>query len=464
MKVFLIILVTLLAVSCQVGTYSRCGDSCKDWEICNEEKGWCETAEGFCDYNKNECEAPYYCDSEHKCIDISCNSEFNTCEDYEICMTSTADPYGTCYPKVGRCNSYYDCTFPDQICLADHRCDKPCINYICTSNSTCEVNADMQEECICDAGFYRQGEECIAYPPDCNGVTCSDHGTCIVNADETLKCDCNEGYKADGLSCNEIDLCIDVECENWQQCDAGSCILKDGFCETTCDGDDVCNKTHQCIGNPCEEWEDFIQGDTETDDGCTLTDGFCYDDNDCTDEQICDVNHECSDVCIGSRCGETQTCIASNHAFECRCDALSYPSGVECIPYASVLVKPVISVGVISGNNTLVGWKMTDISNDFNDAVICTLNDLNGCTYKLQGEERESYLLVKIHKGLLKPNYVSDLYVLSGEAEFNDLKAGIISMTDVKLAHAPITIETYGYNVPGNSSKINYLVLVTTSN
>jgi len=110
-----------------------------------------------------------------------------------------------------------------------------CENIDCSNNGTCYVDHGYYTRCMCNDGYYEQGNNCIKYSckdgyeldgticikkcQDCQGEEtynsnpcenkdCSGNGYCKSDPDRTVYCNCYKGYKSEtGL------LCVVSECD-----------------------------------------------------------------------------------------------------------------------------------------------------------------------------------------------------------------------------------------------------------
>ena len=164
-------------------------------------------------------------------------------------------------------------------------------------------------------------ETCSINQPDpCEDVECSNHGTCILSSGEA-SCQCDQGYSPNGLNCELNDPCSDILCENWETCNQGACLL-----------------------NPDR----------------------CYDDSNCQDEQICDINHNCiiqSSPCEGVDCSQRGQCTEENSVALCLCHEGYHSEGLACVETQQQTVEPVVTITASTIYNP---WYLPEMAIDGN--------------------------------------------------------------------------------------------------
>ncbi len=214
--------------------------------------GTCDATSGTAVCNCND---GYHEDGQLNCIEDVDLCEGVNCEDWEHCVN------GGCVVNTGMCNKDSDCSSND--CDTDtHTCvggSDSCYNVTCSGHGTCVSDGygyNASVSCNCDDGYHADGLNCIpdGEPNPCENITCSGHGTCKVDESSNAYCDCEDGYEASGLSCNVyVDPCEGVECDEWESCSEGSCILKDGRCneKTDCESSEACDIDHTCVNDVC---------------------------------------------------------------------------------------------------------------------------------------------------------------------------------------------------------------------
>lgn len=95
--------------------------------------------------------------------------------------------------------------------------------------------------------------------------------------------DCKDGQHCFNKHCSECSE--DAHCEDFETCNGGSCILKDGMCRTN----DDCTAGQICENNECTACESDAQcgPDSRCSNGACLERGSCNQDEDCADDEDC---------------------------------------------------------------------------------------------------------------------------------------------------------------------------------
>jgi peptidoglycan-associated lipoprotein len=95
--------------------------------------------------------------------------------------------------------------------------------------------------------------------------------------------DCHEGEHCINKHCQQCG--DDSQCEAFEQCQAGACVLRDGACRADgdCKNGGVC-KNHKCA--PCEDDRE-CGADKTCQDGRCIKRGTCEKDEDCADDEDC---------------------------------------------------------------------------------------------------------------------------------------------------------------------------------
>lgn len=101
--------------------------------------------------------------------------------------------------------------------------------------------------------------------------------------------DCKEGQHCFNKHCSQCSE--DEHCEDFESCNAGSCILKDGMCRTN----DDCTAGQICKNNTCTACESDSQcgSGSRCSDGACLERGSCQKDEDCADDEDC-IDGKCT--------------------------------------------------------------------------------------------------------------------------------------------------------------------------
>ena len=265
----------------------------KTWEKAPLCDWFCK--EGFYKTETNSCE--------------KCN-----CEDWELCGEQ-----GLCSLGEGRCDTNGDCRLDNQICNNENYCidaDNPCEGQVCNNHGICSV-VEGQAICICDEGFYNNGNLSCANP--CEGKLCSNKGTCIATNMLDAHCECDLNYFADRFNCIS-------PCEGHWDCNLGDITeLPDRTgirALGTNDPRGVCTAS-----------------DSETA-SCECFSGYSDDDNDLI----------CTSICSGVTCGGHGTCVVTTENLpSCNCDlgySIDSRDTLVCININDCSPNPCLNHGI----------------------------------------------------------------------------------------------------------------------
>ena len=261
---------------------------------------------------------------------------------------------------------------PSKIGAPSGDCGECCGNGQCEAGyaETCEACPQGCGACcgntFCEPQF---GEDCESCAGDCGPCVefCGD-GDC--NGDE----DC-DSCPVDCGPCQ--DPCGDGLCDNSEDCDScpddcgpcpgDSCMGNCGGQADTCFCDDVCFDFGDCCDDVCD-WCDELEGcnscepDCTTpwgfekecgDDGCGGLCGFCPDNEQCTEQGICELIQQgmsCSEILqCGNGCGGDWNCIMDCYGegsvegqqlywalMQCGIDVCGLPPAMACLQQAFV--------------------------------------------------------------------------------------------------------------------------------
>ncbi|MDX9805384.1 MAG: alpha-amylase family glycosyl hydrolase [bacterium] len=290
---FLLIITVTLFSACDKSEKSPCdGVDCSGHGVCDDASGRavCNCDDGFVPSGVLEC-----IEAADPCAGVEC-------EEWESCVN------GDCRPVSGRCNEDEDCTGSATCDKETHTCIGPCSGIDCGGHGECKEGGygsgsgyESGIYCECEDGYVNFVDDGIPTCVDkddipdgedtdhdnpCDGVKCSGKGNCDV-VDGGPECICDKGYVAEGLEC-VADLCAGVVCEEWEECSEGTCELKSGR---------------------------------------------CYDSDDCTGEDKCDIaTHECGeDKCVSVDCENGGVCTIENSKAVCNCPNGFKPDGTKCV-------------------------------------------------------------------------------------------------------------------------------------
>ncbi len=139
------------------------------------------------------------------------------------------------------------------------------------------------------------------------------------------------------IGCDEekettIDLCKNITCEEWKTCNStnGACELNSGRCDSQsdCSENMICDENHNCINpnNPCENQFCSNHGVCIIENSsakCNCNSGFDNDGLNCIDINECENGTH--------NCHENANCINNNGGFSCECKSGFGGDGVSCI-------------------------------------------------------------------------------------------------------------------------------------
>jgi hypothetical protein len=307
---------------------------------------------GLCD-DENECTAD-------QCLEGFCVHEIqvgNSCGDSEdLCIPSVCNDQGECVSQPVLCDD-------EDACTNDH-----CLDGICSHN---QVNCDDGAVCNEDScnevtgcvhsyleGFCFDDNECTAdlcsgdavvsengdgssgcYWEDLDSVcddgnACTDTDTCIGGSCVGESSSCDDGSACTIDSCDEQGcVYLDVDCNdgafcNVDSCDAVTgCVHSDtpGFCfdDNECT-EDLCSGAAVSLGSSGCYWEN-LAGDCDDDDACTLLDA-------CVDGSCAGTAVECDDgiICTQNTCDVDGNCQYPNTPNAAPCDDGDPCAGDQC--------------------------------------------------------------------------------------------------------------------------------------
>jgi len=215
------------------------------------------------------CSCNFGADLPESCMVGDCEGT-KTCVESAICLDQPGEcPYGMCNLGEGACKAQ------------------------------CEMNHDM---CIslCALPFSPPGCD-----SDCDDSRSECRDDCEESADDCNACDGSWG------SCEIVDPCCGVNCEDNEECDGGSCVCADTTERCAADG------TGNGVDDDCDGAVDEICTDCVDEDVRP-----CKDNNNCTGTQEC-VSGEweaCqkNNLCCGVNCGTNKVCEGSTGNCICK--------------------------------------------------------------------------------------------------------------------------------------------------
>jgi hypothetical protein len=315
------------------GTACNDGNACTVEDVCSQ--GQCKgTITTTCP--ANDCQEPGTCEPLTGACDAARpRTDGTTCEDGNLCTRNDVCHAGLCVSgsilkcegdgpcQMAQCNSTTGTCGPSQPVADGTACDD---QNLCTLQSTCLggrcVGQGWQacgdsNPCRADSGCDPKTGHCIAGPvPD--GAGCEDGNPCTVN-DRCVAGRCAAGPL---LQCPRIDLCRQPPTCNPT---SGSCAVgasvPDGV---SCDDGNLCTQVDQCRDGQCQGGNPVVcqsVGACSDPGTCNLTTGKCgapvpkADGTACNDSDVCTRVDTCrSGNCVGTGpivCSITRSCEVS---------------------------------------------------------------------------------------------------------------------------------------------------------
>ena len=292
---------------------SECNDNgdCDDDNVCTDDA----CVDGFCQNlnNSNPCDDDDECTETDVCTNGVCQGfNLKNCDDGNVCTTDSCDSQFGCLNQnnLNPCDDGSVCTFNDRCLLGE--CRGTMTN--CNDGNPCTADS-------CDPIIG-----CLNFAD--NAQACSDGDPCTVNDR------CQNGVcRSDDLDCNDfvdctVDSCVDGECLNTPN----DSVCDDGL---FCTGQETCNLQFgcqpeiffcddgvDCTVDSCDENQDTCiftpnNGLCDDEDDCTLdmcdqTEGCFYEEQDCSDFNVCTddecVDGECMYVNNTAPCNDNDPC------------------------------------------------------------------------------------------------------------------------------------------------------------
>jgi MYXO-CTERM domain-containing protein len=370
-------------------------DQCHEVGICDTQNGTCsdplkpddaECDDGSLCTQSDSCQGgvctgadPVVCTASDQCHDIgSCDPDSGTCSDPVKADGELCDDGDGC-TQTDTCQAGVCMGGDPVVCSALDQCH---LVGICDSQTGLCSNPEKADDTACDDGdLCSQSDSCQAGV--CTGSNliactasdqCHDVGTC-----EPASGICSNPAKTDGTSCDDGDLCSQVdtciagvcsgdspvECVAQDQChEIGSCDPGSGLCSnplkadaTACDDGDGCTQSDTCLAGVCQAGDPVVCSAL---DQCHLAgvcdsqSGLCSnpekaDGTDCDDQSVCTLADTCqAGVCTGQaldcddqnectldECDATEGCRHTEQDCDvtagCNCSAASNSHGAQSI-------------------------------------------------------------------------------------------------------------------------------------
>jgi len=295
--------------------------SCKEGFICNDDKHCVPSCESNKDCKEDKFTTDIcnlekgYCETECK-IDLDCDGENEFCYNNQICL----DIFKDYRYKKKRNIDYYN-IYENNNLFAKCSSENPCKdNFICNNNQYCVPRCENNEDCkkdkfttdICDF-------ETNTCKPKCNDSDCEWNEVCYQ-----------------GIACSKFDY-QNEDCDVYKSCGNSYCDIKSNKCIPICIEDANCIEDDfigdKCINNQC-----FNREECETNFDCkkeeSCNDGLCLKINiseTCWGERYKDLyknsNDKCSNFCTkgscqnGFVCNDNRYCVPNcNNNEDCKKD------------------------------------------------------------------------------------------------------------------------------------------------
>ncbi len=257
-------------------------DVCDDDDACTEDS--CNEG-GYCDNTAMECPEGEVCEG-GECVP-ACVDDAD-CDDGSDCTTDTCDTdTGLCSNPEDVCGEDEQCV--DGVCEAD-----PCADKVCDDDNEC--TDDACDPTTGDCEFTNNDAACD------DGDACTENDACAGGACTGSAKECPEGEACVEGDCIP-DLCVDVTCEDGNECTDDTCDPTTGECEfpnnaDACDDGDLCTENDACADGACAGSEiDCPEGESCVDGECVETPA-CVVDDDCDDEVWCNG----AETCVAEEC------------------------------------------------------------------------------------------------------------------------------------------------------------------
>lgn len=270
---------------------------------------------------------------------IACGDSGDEFENY--CVGVDCGSHGRC--AVGAEGPICICDFgfvlQDGVC-AEFSADNPCKDVTCSGHGVCMLTPSYEPVCVCNEGYQRDGQKCVAVPNPCDNFDCGEHGRCGLGNDGPF-CICDDGFVLQGGVCKEAPTggnpCKDVEC-------AG-----DGVCTIAYDNTPVClcRPGYQSNGAQCVKVEGGGGGQSPCTDVDCGSNGSCVVTSDNKAFCLCDEGYYRHD----NRCTKVDDSVVPRSCFN---DWCLIPSGTfemgapeeDTCPLAGSGEKPVHPVTI----------------------------------------------------------------------------------------------------------------------
>ena len=313
--------------------------------------------EGMCGTGTLECvDGGYECVGDDEATDEVCNGKDDDC-DGEIddgnpggglpCLEIPDNPGD---PPAGPDAGTWPCRHGQTLCLNG---EIVCVNEVGPSNEVCDAvdnDCDGQTDEDYEEQYSDEHPECIegelALPcqegefPCPSGKICNEEEYCVD--DPCIDVVCEENEECEGGQC--VDLCESVQCADGYVCVKGDC-LEDNCYGLGCDSEDeICVDGEciqdQCLGVECPAGQFCREGaciksckGVECPSGMECRDGECI--TDACAGILCEQGFVCKqgvctpDPCTGVTCGSGRRCVEGDCVHD-PCTDIECPEGQYC--------------------------------------------------------------------------------------------------------------------------------------
>ena len=307
------------------------------------------------------CEAGKECDATGKCITIACtpnekrcnadNSAVETCntagDEWESVNCVTGE---VCNPVSTECEVEITCTPDEKRCNTDN-----------TAIETCNATGDAWESVDCG-----MGEICNPISTECEVeiITCTPSEK-RCNPDNTAIETCNTAGDAwESVDCATSEVCnpTTIVCE----VEVITCTPD----EKRCNADNTAVETCNTAGDTwefvdCAVWQECNPSSVT----CKTRNGFCASEDDCSETEVCNTNHKCTDSlpaeclnqCLDQDSNLAGTCSIVGGLPTCECDEgfLKSPNSLRCLRTSNECEDEVLACAghgnCIANNNGTLG-------------------------------------------------------------------------------------------------------------
>lgn len=336
------------------------------------------------------------------CFIISCSNNTEISSE-KICL-NTCENNGESFCEGSK---LYFCNLNKKNCLEKQ------LKQTCFDDEICRTGACVVSQC---------NDECFneyeTYCDDNNVVKCGNFDEDICYEKSVIQI-CFENQSCLNGQCIDIDLCENILCQSWQECNPsnGNCELKQG----ACDSENDCELGSYCIdnfcSNPCQS-TDCNNGNCVIKQNQAVCECFIgYSGNYCNNcaENYQDNNNDesCLLACSSNSCMVNSVCDDSSGEIICTCNEFYYKNENTCLITGNNCNSEMTEItqsGEYEGDTSLNG-----VTNDFQSSEDCAANtNSKDIVFKLILTEL-SLVTAEIKENSNPPEFIdSVLYIKSG--------------------------------------------------